>query len=172
MPSLGYYAMDVDISNVFETRRGKRCFNIGNYKFSEFRISKSGDACFRCTNKKCSVSVVVNGLNKIVKVTNAHNHEEYSDHTMTREIVRSTLKRSAEKDLHAKPNKLIRRELQNTRDFTAKLQHNDVKLLRRSMYESRKKHLPKLPKSSDDSRPGQQPIDVQNDRGDTKVMAF
>jgi len=29
------------------------------------------------TNKKCSSSGIVNKLNKIIKVTNTHNHEEY-----------------------------------------------------------------------------------------------
>jgi len=35
--------MDIQISSAFETRQGKRCFNVENYKFSEFRVLKSGD---------------------------------------------------------------------------------------------------------------------------------
>jgi len=157
--------MDVEISNIFESRRGKRCFNIDNYKFSEFRVLKSGFSNYRCTNKKCPASVIVKIQNntkyKIIKVTNSHNHEEYNNRTITREIIRSAVKRSAESDLYTKPNKLIRRELRNTENFTTHLEHNDVKLLRISMYETRKKHYSNLPKSFEDAR--NQLIDKQND---------
>jgi hypothetical protein len=44
--------MDIQVSNVFKTRRGKKCINVDSY---EYRTLKSGD-----TNKKCSVSVLVN----------------------------------------------------------------------------------------------------------------
>lgn len=37
---------------------------------------------------------------------------------MIREIIISILKRSAEGDLHTKPNKVIRRELRRTDGFT------------------------------------------------------
>jgi len=40
-----------------------------------------------------------------------HNYDEYTDQVISREIVRSTLKRKAENDLHTRPNKLIRQEL-------------------------------------------------------------
>jgi hypothetical protein len=54
--------MDVEISNIFETRSGKRCFNIDidNYKFSEYRVLMNGNFNFICTNKKCPASVIVN----------------------------------------------------------------------------------------------------------------
>jgi len=45
---------------------------------------------------------------------------------MTREIIRSTVKHSAENDLYIKPKKLIRRELRNTENFTTNLEHSDV----------------------------------------------
>ena len=76
--------MDVDISEIFETRRGKRWFNINNYKFSEFCILKSGDSNYRCKNKKCSEGVIINKSNKVVNVTNTHNHEAYNNHAMAR----------------------------------------------------------------------------------------
>lgn len=71
--------MDVETSNNFETRRAKRCYNVDNYKFKEFRILKSGDSNFRCTNKNCSASVIVNILIKIIKLTKTHNHEEFNN---------------------------------------------------------------------------------------------
>lgn len=146
--------MDIEICDVFETRRGKKCLNIESYKFREFRTLKSGDKHFRCTNKKCSVSAVVRLVNesyKILKMTNTHTHDEYDNRTIHREVVRSNLKRRAEEDLHIKPNKLIRRELQNT-DNSEHLQYSDMKLIRRSMYEKRKKSFPNIPKSLEDAK--------------------
>jgi len=39
--------MDVDIFNIFETLRGKLCFNIDSYKFSEYRVLINGYSNFR-----------------------------------------------------------------------------------------------------------------------------
>jgi hypothetical protein len=39
----------------------------------------SGCLNFRCTKKKCRASVIVNNSNKIIKLTNSHNHEEYNN---------------------------------------------------------------------------------------------
>ncbi|KAL4098345.1 hypothetical protein QTP88_022975 [Uroleucon formosanum] len=71
--------MDIQISNIFETRRGKRCFNVENYKFSEFRVLKSGDLLFRCTNKKCASRITVNKEYKVINTSNTHNHEAHTD---------------------------------------------------------------------------------------------
>lgn len=131
--------MDVQISNVFETRRQKRCFNIGNYKFSEFRILKSGDIIFRCTNKKCKSTVTVNGSFKVISMSNTHDHEPYSDQVISREIIRSSVKRKANDNLHMMPSKLIRRDLRSMNDIASNLARTDMKLLRRSIYDIRKK---------------------------------
>jgi len=63
-----------------------------------------------------------------------------------REIVRSTLKRNnkTENDLYTRPNKLIRQELKNA-DVAENIEHGDLKLIRRSIYDTRKKYFPTLP---------------------------
>lgn len=58
--------MDLEISNIFEMRREKRHI------------------------------VIVNKLNTIIKLTNILNHEEYNSQITTREIIRYTVKRTAE----------------------------------------------------------------------------
>ena len=55
--------MDIEICDIFETRRGKKCINIDSYKFREFRTLKSSVTHFRCANKKCSLSDVVRLVN-------------------------------------------------------------------------------------------------------------
>jgi hypothetical protein len=42
-----------------------------------------GCSNFRCTKKKYDASVIVNNSNKIIKITNSHNHEECGGHTAT-----------------------------------------------------------------------------------------
>lgn len=148
---------DLRVCNVFETRRGKRCINVDNFKFREIRTLKSGDTRYRCTNKKCSASVLVNESNEILRKANAaHDRRcEYDHRTIVREVVRSSLKRSAENDLYAKPNKLISRELQNTENSDLNLlRRDDMKSLRRSVYGTRKKHLfpNTTPKSRKDAK--------------------
>jgi len=45
---------------------------------------------------------------------NTHNHESTTDHNLAVQCVRTAVKRKAEEDLHARPNKIIRKEIQDT----------------------------------------------------------
>jgi len=36
--------MDLEISEVFESRRGNICISTNNFKFTKYRVLKSGDA--------------------------------------------------------------------------------------------------------------------------------
>lgn len=69
---------------------------------------------------------------------------------MMRAEVRTSVKRKAEEDLHTKPNKIIRREVSARAAWTI-LGHSDLKLLRKSAYECRRKKLPSLPKTRDEA---------------------
>ncbi|KAE9522000.1 hypothetical protein AGLY_017605 [Aphis glycines] len=87
--------MDLEISEVFESRRGNICKSINNFKLTKYRVLKSGDFYFRCTNKKC----------------NDFNHSEYSANEIEKEMIRSVVKRKAETELHIQPSKIIRQTL-------------------------------------------------------------
>jgi len=66
--------MDVNISDVFETRRGKKCVAINySYKFSEFRENKDTTKVFRCTNRKCTVTAKLTANLKMVNIVNMMN---------------------------------------------------------------------------------------------------
>jgi len=80
--------MDVKISNVFETRRGKKCVAINSYKFREFRENKDTTKVFRCTNFKCSVTMKLTGnLKTVIPINGEHNHEELIEETITKQTV-------------------------------------------------------------------------------------
>jgi hypothetical protein len=98
------------------TRREKRCIIINNFKFREYRQLKNGNFNYRCSNKFFNASVIVNNSDRITDQSKSseHNHEVYSNQVISKEIVRSSLKRKAENDRHTLPNKLIRQELKNT----------------------------------------------------------
>jgi tRNA G10 N-methylase Trm11 len=78
---------------------------LNNFKFREYRKLKIGNFNFWCTNKLCNASVIVsNNSDQIVDQSknSNHNHEVYSDQIISREIVRSSLKRKADNDLHTR----------------------------------------------------------------------
>jgi hypothetical protein len=86
-------------------------------------------------------------IDKILSFSNnnIHNHEPTTDHNLAVQCVRTAIKRITEEDLHAKPNKIIRKEIQDTNlVFKEVIVHNDIKLLRDSAYRIRKKYFPKF----------------------------
>lgn len=138
------------IEKVLETRRGKKCLVVDNYKCREVRKLLSGDVHFRCSNKNCNVNVYVNAACTVITtVTGSHNHEPYTDQDLMREEVKAAVKRKAEEEPHTKPNKLIRTEIRNHTGESI-LQHSDFKLLRKAAYERRRKNQPRLPTNYDE----------------------
>jgi hypothetical protein len=80
----------------------------------------------------------------IINYKNEHNHSEYSQNEVHKDIIRSSVKRKAIEDMHTQPSKIIWQELLLKSDLN--LNHCDIHLLRNSMYVTRKKkHFPKLP---------------------------
>jgi len=65
--------------------------------------------------------VIVYKLNTIIKLTNILNQKDYNSQMTTREVIRRTVKCTAENDLYIKLYKFILYELQNTGDFITNL---------------------------------------------------
>jgi len=104
--------MNLKIDYIFNTKRNKRCISIEKYIFSESNHLKNGSFRFRCTNRTCTKRVLVNStIDKILSFSNnnIHNHEPTSDHNLAVRCIRTAMKRKAEKDLHVRPNKIIRK---------------------------------------------------------------
>lgn len=140
------------IINQIETKKGKRCLIIDNYKFSEVNRLKDGSIRFRCTNRKCNANVYVNELlNEVLTVTNfPHSHLEMATDYVKLETIRTAVKRKAEDDLHAKPNKVILKTIEES-GLAGDIEHEDIKLLRKSMYAVRRHHYPTLPRDIDET---------------------
>nr|CAI5841322.1 unnamed protein product [Callosobruchus analis] len=76
-----------------------------------------------------------------------HNHES-DETTLERKIVTTSCKRKAEEDISEKPSKIIKSVLSN--HLPENLSSSDVSLIRRNLYNSRRKLLPALPKDIHD----------------------
>ncbi|KAL5237124.1 hypothetical protein ACI65C_004534 [Semiaphis heraclei] len=81
---------------------------------------------------------------------NDHNHDVIAENIVGRQIINSLIKRNSENDLLTRPNKIIRAELQNAEN-DIELVHSDVRLWRKCMYDLRRKSMPKIPKSVEES---------------------
>lgn len=145
--------MDLCISKKFETEKGKPCILVNGYKYREYKILKSvGSIRYRCTNKNCQSSIYVdNNVTKVLSMLNEHNHENISENISSRQIINSRIKRKCENNLFTRPNKIIRQELRSTENDLQTV-HSDIKLWRKSMYDFRKKKLPTIPKSLEESK--------------------
>ncbi|KAE9545300.1 hypothetical protein AGLY_000843 [Aphis glycines] len=124
--------MDLCISKKFETEKGS--------------------IRYRCTNKNCQSSIYVdNNVTKVLSMLNEHNHAIISENIVSRQIINSRIKRKCENDLFTRPNKIIRQELRSAENDLQTV-HSDIKLWRKSMYYFRKKKLPTIPKSLEESK--------------------
>jgi len=64
----------MDVDTICLTRREKRCLILNYYKFREFRQLKNGNFNFRCTNKFCKASVIVNNNDQIIEQSKSSEH--------------------------------------------------------------------------------------------------
>jgi hypothetical protein len=106
--------MGLKIDYILNTKRNKRCISIENYIVCESNHLKNGSFRFWCINRKCTESVLVNfNIDKILSFSNnnIHNQEPTTDHNLAVQCVRIAIKRKVEEDLHARPNKIIRKEM-------------------------------------------------------------
>lgn len=106
--------MDVNITEVFEIRRGKKYIIIDDFKFSEFILNKDECNIFHCTDRNYKIiTKITDNLKLVISINKEHNHKTLQKETVTKQKVTSVLKRKATTDLNARPNKLIKQELLN-----------------------------------------------------------
>lgn len=70
--------MEKQIQKKFETEKGKPCLLVDGYKFSESKVlKKCGNIRYRCTNKNCTASLLVDkDVTKVLSMLNEHRHDE------------------------------------------------------------------------------------------------
>jgi len=85
----------------------------------------------------------------ICEFSGEHICTENSVQKTEQQILRENCKRKCEEDLSAKPLKIIRTELLNS--AVTEIVKEDIKTVRKTMYEKRRKHYPTFPKSLDEA---------------------
>ena len=146
--------MDITISSVFETFKRKRCIVINGFKLTESNVLRDKSVRFRCCNKKCSASVVVDSACQRVIETNGtvHNHDAYTTEEIAAQTVKVSLKRKASENMKEKPSSMIRRELNKNEGANSGIVNSELPLMRKVIYRSRnKRRLFKKPKNLQES---------------------
>ncbi|KAF0723562.1 Uncharacterized protein FWK35_00028038 [Aphis craccivora] len=106
-------------------------------------INLSDRLLWRCTVKSCTSSVCSDESVTILLTFNLH-HNHKKSANINKQIVVNSLKRKAMYQITTRPLKLIRNEMQSS---VVGLTLKDVNSIKRSVYRSRRKTLPPLPKN-------------------------
>lgn len=153
------------------SEKGKPLAVLNNYKYSFQKKLKSGENRWICTNKsKCKSYVLTLGDVEnltITKHVQEHCHSANVEQ-LERQIVSASCKRKATDDLSEKPSKIIRKELQN--DLPATIKTTDVALIRRNLYNARRKLLPPLPTSVEETFDILVNMNIQTSKGENFLL--
>lgn len=136
------------MAKVIESKRGNKTLILENFKFFIGSVNKANkNIRWRCNEKSCFAKVYTDNNYQVLSDQSiVHNHEPYSTTAIERQIINSNCKRKAIDDPCTRPKKIILKEIsemEGTSDFT----NNDVKRLRKNIYDARKKVLPANPKN-------------------------
>lgn len=137
--------MDVTISSVFKTFRGKRCIVVDSFKLTESNVIRNGFIRFRCANKKCSVSILTDSdVKSVIECNSAtHNHSAYTEQEIASQKMKVSVKRKAVESIKEKPTSIIRRELmEKDKENCSEVENSEISLMRRVIYRERKKAQP------------------------------
>lgn len=132
--------------SVIKSTRGCDLLVVDNFSFSKQDVLKSGEVRWRCIKKnlKCLAKLYTVGPEFTVTRSDLiHNHEP-DQSALQRKIITTACKRKAQEDVSEKPSKIIKSVLST--NLPDELTTTDVTLIRRNMYNSRRKLLPTLPK--------------------------
>nr|CAI5855532.1 unnamed protein product [Callosobruchus analis] len=124
--------------SVIKSSRGCDLLVVEKFQFCKQDVLKTGEVRWRCIKKnlRCLAKLYTVGAEYTVT------------RKMERKIVTTSCKRKAEEDISEKPSKIIKSALSN--HLPENLSATDVSLIRRNLYNSRRKLLPDLPKDIHD----------------------
>lgn len=123
-----------------DSKKGKECIVVNNFKLSEYRTVRNG-TMYRCTNRSCKTYVIADASAKIIIRANGHphNHKPLSDQDMAREIVKSNAIKVSLENMNMQPRDIVQRELDLNPNLSEILTFNDFFLIRKSIYTARSK---------------------------------
>jgi len=143
--------MDNNKIKIILSKRDKELANVGEFKYRFIGVRNKGELLkWRCTKNDCTATIYsVQENNIIVQSNGQHNHEGNSLNKIRRQVLRENCKRRAEESISMQPLKLIRHELLDKTELTSVV-HNDLKTVRKAMYDQQRKTLPEIPRARED----------------------
>lgn len=131
---------------------------VENFWFS-FHKKLAGDVeRWKCTTRGCKSYFKRNSIGEMFDEHLEHNHLHLDDNVIRRREISRNLKRKAQENLHEKPAKLLRTQLESN-DLNV-LTTQDVNAIRKSVYYVRSKSIPKLPKSTEEAQDSLDKINI------------
>ena len=115
-----------------ETTSGKSCLIFVDNKFSKNHVGKKLTT-WRCTNKKCSVSIHTNEHGVVQEQYVAHNHEDKVKDVSVYKF-KVSCKRKGDSDFDKPPRKLIRKELQVLGNENEDITHANISAAKQALW--------------------------------------
>lgn len=135
--------------SVVKSSRGSDLLAVENFLFCKQDLLRSGEMRWRCIKKnfKCVAKLYTVGSvaaeYAVTRSNLTHNHEADRS-SLQRKIVMTACKRKAQEDMSEKPSKILKSILST--DLPEKFTKTDIKLLRRCVYNNRRRLVPTMPK--------------------------
>jgi len=129
------------------SEKGKPLKVINNFKFRFHKYLINDVERWCCTNKKCLAYLKISSEGNTVEQHLDHSHPADSVQCMVRQRVSNSVKRKAVDEPHERPQKLMRKELDQ--EALQVLTTTDVSYIRRNIHSARQKLYPALPNNLD-----------------------
>ncbi|XP_072377754.1 uncharacterized protein [Diabrotica undecimpunctata] len=128
------------------TKRDAPLLFVNNYKFNFSEKLKSGESRWRCRTKGCNAAVYTIGDDIVISRQNLnHSHDSLEANCIQQQFVRVAAKRKAAEDISTQPRKILHLVL--SEEENTNLTIMNLKSVKRSIYNVRRKLLPVLPKT-------------------------
>jgi hypothetical protein len=149
-----------------ETNRGKKAIIVDGYvhRHANKCTLKNGDVVYVCSiNKKCNKSITTDPKGvAVVKTKNEHSCGKEPDPRENESRILRVRVRDKTGDVTKRPAAVIRNELRDMNENN--LHRTDLRNLSLSLYRERRKHLPTLPKSREDTHAAIEMIDTMTSK--------
>lgn len=126
--------------------------------------------------RSCNVKLYTNQNDEIIKsnenendhIMIDHNHNPYETKIIDRQIINTSCKRKATKDIFIRPKKIIFKEIQQNN--CSEFNETDIKCLRKNLYEHRRKTLPINPTSIQEVHEALENLDIKTMSGESFLI--
>jgi hypothetical protein len=135
--------MEKNTFKIIRIERGEDLILLESNKFRFIRKRKDTGMKWKCSNNKCTASIVTDSEKKtLIEKLGKHNHSNIPISIIECQVVRENCKRKAVDSISKKPNKKLRTELLTH----IRVYVTNTITLRKSMYTERRKYYPQFPR--------------------------